>query len=212
MNTVFLSYSTKDFFFAELAAIKLAEAQISMWRDKNALVAGMDWRQGIELGITNAQVILVALSSNSAESSYVTYEWAYAIGKGKPVIPLKLTECKVHPKLETIQFLDFSNANALPWELLIERIKEIEVDKDQDIIGPLQEPVSTASPDDILVKSILGYLNQRGYQMASFDRIRRRIDEKITDEQLQDVIKNNSSIFRKAYLKGDKIGIAKLVP
>jgi hypothetical protein len=45
---------------------------------------------------------MVALSVNSAESSYVTFEWAYALGKGKVLIPLKLTECTVHPILETI--------------------------------------------------------------------------------------------------------------
>ena len=34
MTTVFLSYSTKDHYFAELAGIKLAEAGITLWRDQ----------------------------------------------------------------------------------------------------------------------------------------------------------------------------------
>jgi hypothetical protein len=36
MSTVFLSYSKKDYFFAELADIKLSEAGISLWRDQGA--------------------------------------------------------------------------------------------------------------------------------------------------------------------------------
>ena len=182
MITVFLSYSTKDYFFAELTEIKLAEAGISLWRDQGKLVAGTDWRQGIENGISNSLAVLVALSESSTTSSYVTFEWAYAIGKGKPVIPLKLMDCSVHPKLETIQYLDFSVSHALPWESLIERIREIETDIDQKVTDTETSTVDLVpGSDDFLVKSILAYLNQRGYQMASFDRLRRRIDGSLTD-------------------------------
>ena len=120
MATVFLSYSTKDHFFAELASIKLAQASIELWRDQGQLRAGTDWRQGIENTISNSLAVLVALSANSAESSYVTFEWAYALGKGKAVIPLRLSQCVIHPRLETIQYLDFSVPVALPWESLVE--------------------------------------------------------------------------------------------
>ena len=130
MIIVFLSHSTKDHHFAELAGIKLFEAGIKLWRDQSHLHAGGDWRQGIERGISDSFAVVVALSASSAESAYVTFEWAYAMGKGKPVIPLKLTDCSIHPKLETIQYLDFSVPGALPWESLIECIREIETDSD----------------------------------------------------------------------------------
>lgn len=106
MANVFLSYSSEDYFFAELAEIKLSKAGISLWRDQGQLRAGNDWRQGIEKGISDSLAVLVALSTNASESSYVTYEWAYALGQRKPIIPLKLNECLIHPKLETIQYLD----------------------------------------------------------------------------------------------------------
>ena len=79
MATVFLSYSTKDHHFAELASIKLAEASINLWRDQGQLRAGGDWRSGIERGIAESIAVLVALSQNSVESSYVTFEWAYGL-------------------------------------------------------------------------------------------------------------------------------------
>ena len=213
MANVFLSYSTKDHFFAELASIKLAEARITLWRDQGQLRAGTDWRQGIEQGISGSLAVLVALSSNSSESSYVTYEWAYALGKGKAIIPLKLNECSIHPKLETIQYLDFSVPGALPWASLIERVREIETD-----VEPVAELVAEeaaeqqAAADDVYVKAILAYLNQRGYQMASFERLRRRIDESLTDQQFNEIIVKNPAIFRHARLKEGKPGIAKLVP
>jgi hypothetical protein len=127
MRNVFLSYSTKDHYFADLAEIKLAEAGIVLWRDRSQLRAGADWQSGIERGIADCFAVLIALSANSAESSYVTYEWAYALGNGKTVIPMKLSECLIHPRLQTIQHLDFSVPGALPWESLVARIREVEV-------------------------------------------------------------------------------------
>jgi hypothetical protein len=214
MITVFLSYSTKDHYFAELAEIKLAQANIKLWRDKGQLVAGADWRQGIEHGISSSLAVLVALSSHSADSSYVTYEWAYALGKGKTIIPLKLTECSIHPKLETIQYLDFSIPGALPWESLIERIREIETtDSDQiNSDAEIDSAKSAHDPDDFYVKAILAYLNQRGYQMVSFERVRRRIDANLTDERLREIVAKNNSIFRLATLQGGKEGLAKQIP
>jgi hypothetical protein len=206
MPMVFLSYSGKDHFFAELATLKLGEAGISLWRDQGHLRAGKDWRHGIEQGITDSMAIVIALSQHSSESSYVTYEWAYALGKGKPLIPLKLAECTVHPKLETVQYLDFSVPGALPWELLTERIREIETDSEAGT------PIVELTFSDTRVTAILDYLNQRGYQMASFERLRHRIDENLTDEQLRELIKSNPGVFRPALLKGNRPGLAKLVP
>jgi hypothetical protein len=156
--------------------------------------------------------VLVALSTHSSESPYVTYEWAYAIGKGKPIIPLKLTQCVVHPKLETIQYLDFSVPGALPWTSLIERIREIETDTEPSPEGETESADATGTVDDAYAQKILAYLNQRGYQMASFDRLRRRIDENLTNERLGEIIANNKTIFRSATLRGGKPGLAKLVP
>ena len=119
MATVFLSYSRKDHYFAELADIKLSEAGIKLWRDQGQLRPGSDWRFGIERGIASSIAVIVALSENSADSSYVTFEWAYAMGKRKPVVPLRLQNCTVHPKLEPIQHLDFSVPWSLPWPALI---------------------------------------------------------------------------------------------
>ena len=211
--TLFLSYSSKDHFFATLAEIKLSEAGIHVWRDMGQLRAGTDWRLGIERGIANSHVVLVALSSNSSESSYVTYEWAYALGKGKPIIPVKLEECRVHPKLEAIQYLDFSVPGAAPWESLIDEILEIEIDKDA-VQSKTEDEIASAeaASRDPRAKAILSYLNQRGYQMASFERLRSRIDEKLEDKDFEKLIRKNKDIFRKATLKGDKPGLAKLVP
>lgn len=211
MATVFLSYSTKDHHFAELAGIKLAEAGVTVWRDQGQLRAGSDWRGGIERGIAESIAVIVALSDSSAESSYVTFEWAYGLGKGKTVVPLKLEACRFHPRLEPIQYLDFSVPGSLPWNLLIERIREIEADATSQ--EDLTTSAATEEPgEDPNVKAILNYLNQRGYQMVSYERLRRRIDSDLTDQALDKLVDSNPTVFRKAILKEGKRGIAKRIP
>ena len=101
-----------------------------MWVDQGELRAGNDWRHVIDQGITDSFAVLLALSADSAKSSYVTYEWASAMGKGKPIIPVRLNECQVHPKLEAIQYLDFSITGQLPWHELIEHINLVEHDNE----------------------------------------------------------------------------------
>jgi hypothetical protein len=204
---VFLSYSRKDHFFADLAVRMLAESNIELWRDQGKLRAGEDWRHGIDQGIADSMAVVIALSGHSWDSSYVTYEWAYALGKGKPIIPLKLGECTLHPKLEAIQYLDFTGSGAPPWKSLVDRITEIADDNEESV-----KPLPKTSRLDPKVKAILDYLNKRGYQMASFDRLRRRIDEKLTDARLTKLIADNPTILRPASAKGNRPGLAKLVP
>ena len=101
-------------------------------------------------------------SQNAVESSYVTFEWAYGLGKGKTIVPVKLESCTVHPRLEPIQYLDFSVPGSLPWNLLIERILEMEADATSQ--DDLAEAAAAPEPpqQDPMAKAILAYLNQRG--------------------------------------------------
>ena len=209
MRTVFLSHATIDHHFAELASIKLAEAGIHLWRDRGELRAGTDWRQGIERGISESVAVVVALSPTSSISPYVTFEWAYALGQAKPVLPLKLAECSVHPRLETIQSIDFSIPGSLPWTALVERITEIEPAAESDTASARRAVnVDDAWIEVPYVSEILAYLNQRGYQMVSFDRIRRRIDENLSDQKLRQLIDENPTVFRHATLTEGRPGLA----
>jgi len=161
MSLVFLSYSKADHFFAELTRIKLEEAGISVWIDGGQLRAGNDWRHEIDQGISESFAVILALSADSAASSYVTYEWASAMGKGKPIIPIRLNECQVHPKLEAIQYLDFSVPGSLPWSVLVERVQEIEAENElpeYDHIAELANDTKDSPNDNNpIVESILAY-------------------------------------------------------
>jgi hypothetical protein len=211
MPLVFLSYSRSDHFFAELASIKLDEAGVTLWRDQGQLRAGEDWRGGIERGINDSIAVLVALSQEASQSPYVAFEWAYGLGKGKTVIPLRLQANVVpHPRLEPIQQLDFYVPGALPWNLLIERILEIEGDATTQSDLAVAVAATEAARQDPAVMAIISDMTQRGYQIVSFERIRSRIDPALTDEKLELLIKNNPNLIARATLKEGRPGLKRV--
>ena len=214
MKNIFLSYSSRDYFFAEMLALKLEANGLRLWRDQGSIRAGDDWRESIEDGIKESLAVLVALSGSSADSAYVTYEWAYAIGMGKPVIPVKLAECTLHPKLEPTQYIDFSYPRALPWDELMQRLQDVE--EEVESVGRRAKPATRSLQSNENVETtkdaILAYLNQHGFRMASFERLRQQIDPAMSDEAFENVIDATPAVFRRTRLKGDKRGVAKRVP
>jgi TIR domain len=218
MSAVFISYSAKDHFFAELARHRLDAAGIPVWVDKTNLRAGDDWRQEIDKGISDCFAALVALSADSVKSAYVTYEWASAIGRDKPIVPVLLNDCERHPRIEPIQYIDFSNAAHQPWQQLIDRIRDIqenaELPAEEEV--PLAEAaVGTAEParrseEARAADQIVAYLDRHGFQMVSFERIREAIGPGYDDTFLEQVISSHPTVFRRAKLRGDRRGMAKV--
>lgn len=124
---VFISYSSKDVDFINLLKTKLTEAGFDVWIDKDLLEPGKNWRDQIDFAIKASFAIVVVLTPKALESKYVTYEWAYGLGLGKTVIPIKLEEFNqsdLHPKLEPLQYIDFTQHFALDdaWERLIKSL------------------------------------------------------------------------------------------
>lgn len=214
MRSIFLSYSSRDYFFAEMLAMKLDEKEFRLWRDQGAIRAGDDWRDTIEQGIKDSLAVVVALSESAAQSPYVTYEWAYAAGLGKPIVPVRLSPCTIHPRLEPTQYIDFSYPKVLPWEALFDRLKEIDVEVEAASVpdpAPIDPGISPAQLD-AAAADVMAYLNSHGFTMASFERLQDRIGSHLTAEVFDALIARRSQMFRRARIKEGKPGIAKRVP
>ena len=122
---VFISHSHNDADFAELLKLHLEKNKIECWMDNERLKIGQDWREEIDTGISKSKAIIVIMSPEARKSEYVTYEWAYAWGKGIKIFPIMLNQTSLHPRLESLQYMDFTNRVTRPYDELIERIKEI---------------------------------------------------------------------------------------
>lgn len=124
---LFISHAHEDGDFAELLQARLEKEGHQGWIDNDRLKVGVDWRQEIDQTIKASAAVLVVMSPAAKESEYVTYEWAFAWGVGVTVIPLMLQPTPLHPRLETLQFLDFTNRAARPWEKLMHALSDAPV-------------------------------------------------------------------------------------
>ncbi len=147
MNHFFISYKHTDSAFVAELQKHLDEAAIDYWTD-HRLLPGDVWDERIDRHIEQAAGVLVVVTPESLMSPYVIYEWSFAKGWGggaKPVIPLilrrpnaesKVTfrcgasdeldiEVKIHPKLERLQQMDFTDPGDQPWGKLIDSLKTI---------------------------------------------------------------------------------------
>ena len=124
MAYVFVSYAhhDADFVLKELKP-ELHRQGINIWIDDDGLNAGMNWREGIDQAIRTASVALVVVTPSAMQSHFVTYEWACAWGADIPLIPVLLEESEMHPRLETIQYIDFSRFH--DWDRLHARVRSI---------------------------------------------------------------------------------------
>lgn len=124
-DVVFISHSHEDGDFAELLQHKLNNAGINSWLDNERLKIGQDWREEIDSGIANSLAVVVIMTPDAKNSEYVTYEWSFAWGKGVRVFPVMLKQTTLHPRLESLQYLNFSNRDSRPWSTLLASIKSL---------------------------------------------------------------------------------------
>lgn len=122
MQHVFVSYKNEDLDFAENIISRLEKEGFATWTDLK-IGAGEEWRTAIDLAIKNAFALIAIMTPEAKSSEYVTYEWAFAWGVGIRVIPVMLRSTHLHPRLEALQYLDFTNARSRPWGKLFEEIR-----------------------------------------------------------------------------------------
>jgi HEAT repeat protein len=123
MRHIFISYHHGDGDFAEVLINRIEKAGFETWVDNDRLRAGEDWRTEIDQAIKTALALIVIMTPEARSSEYVTYEWASAWGAGVKVIPILYKDTKLHPRLEALQYLNFTSRTARPWDALIEVIK-----------------------------------------------------------------------------------------
>lgn len=117
-NQVFISYK-HDIHDDLLTLLKqyLEKWNYLAWTD-DTLIAGDEWMRTIDNAIDNSMAIIVFMSKEASSSTYVAYEWAYALGARKPLIIMLLDkDAELHQRLQRLQYSDFTGKNR-PWERL----------------------------------------------------------------------------------------------
>jgi tetratricopeptide (TPR) repeat protein len=120
---VFISYQHDDNDFAEALIHRVEKEGFTPWIDQDSLSPGEDWREGIDQAIREAFALIVIMSPSARASEYVTYEWVFAWGCGIKVIPVMFKYTSLHPRLKSLQYLDFTNRSARPWGELMKALQ-----------------------------------------------------------------------------------------
>jgi hypothetical protein len=66
--------------------------------------------------------VVPILSPAAKKSDYVTFEWSFALGVGIPVIPVIFQKTNAHPRLQTLQCIDFARQPNPDWTKLINEL------------------------------------------------------------------------------------------
>ncbi len=129
MSHVFISYKHDNGDFAEILANRIKEAGFSVWidEDDDKLPAGANWRDTIDRAIKDAFALIVVITPRAKASEYIIYECGFAYGASIQVVPIMLEPTQIHPRLDVLQYLDFTNPNrsTRPWQALIEELKKL---------------------------------------------------------------------------------------
>ncbi len=107
MPPVFISYSRKDFYFAESLAFHLEKRGIASWLDANHLSPGGEWSVEIERALDEAKIVILVASPASVRSTYVQREWKRALAQGDRLIVALFRSCKLPAEMERARVVDF---------------------------------------------------------------------------------------------------------
>jgi hypothetical protein len=138
------------------------------------------------------------------------------MAKKKTIVPVLLSDCDRHPKIEPVQYLDFKNHTNDTWQTLVGRIENaLSEDEGQETLltDDAKREADTnqilTSDDKLLTAKITGYMHSKGFRLVSFQRIIKRFDTAKTEGDLT-IFVNKSSVFRHAKIKGGLAGLALL--
>lgn len=103
---MFLSYSRKNEAVVDELKAALEKAGHMVWKDKEQLVTGTQWRVELENAIKANDAILLAITPDWLESPYCQWEFITAVENGKKVIPVLLAKSELPDRLRSYQYAD----------------------------------------------------------------------------------------------------------
>jgi len=118
MAKIFISYSSKNKDFARKLASDFAELGHEPWLDEWEIKVGECIPSKIEHGVSEADYVVVVLSTSSVKSGWVEREWKIKyweeIEQNKTlVLPVLIENCEIPPFLKIKKYADFRKSYAV---------------------------------------------------------------------------------------------------
>ena len=109
MSTIFISHSSRDNAAAEALCSRLKAENHSLFLDFDAekgIAPGRDWAKELYRRLRLCQAVIVLCSEHSMASMWCFAEIIHAESLGKPIFPIRVGPCEIHPILARYQILD----------------------------------------------------------------------------------------------------------
>ena len=127
-NNVFISYSNNDADIAKKLKAQLTKQGISICPDEYSFKPDKPWENQIKEAIKSASVMLVLVSKNYNESSWMWFERGVAYGLRKKIVPVLIEDSVAVPS-DLKGVLYFNAQKASDTEISTNIKKIIETDK-----------------------------------------------------------------------------------
>lgn len=134
---IFISYARSDGFDfpRELRTRITNDTELRVFLDDSDIQKAKPWEKQIDKAIEDSFAIIVVIGEKANESMWVTYEWAFAVGLGKPIFVLirsKEARDKMHDKLHTYQHyeLNFVSPTEERWADLLQNLETLHREKE----------------------------------------------------------------------------------
>jgi TIR domain-containing protein len=125
-NIAFISYAREDEDLARSLRDRLSEVRMPSFIDTGYVSPGDEWRSKTIEALHSASVVLVVCTKRSINSQEVTFEWAYALALGVPVLPIVYERgLKLHGALAGLDRLNFVDPANRQWDRLISTANEV---------------------------------------------------------------------------------------
>ncbi len=122
-SPVFISYSRRDYYFAESLALHLLKDGVPAWLDVKDLNPGVFWERDLFSALDSARCVVIIASADSMKSPNVRQEMERAISQKKRIIIARFRGSKLADELCHCEVVDFRGAFRPALRQLLERLK-----------------------------------------------------------------------------------------
>ena len=129
----FFSYAREDSEFVLKLARELREVGVKLWLDQLDIFGGQRWDDAVEGALEACQGMITVLSPESSVSNNVMDEVAYALEKGKLVVPILLRSCDIPFRLRRVQHIDFTTSYNTGFSQLL---RALHIDQPSRLLEP----------------------------------------------------------------------------
>jgi len=115
----FISYSRKEFYFAEALARDLKARGLAIWFDEFDIAPGGDWDAQIAAGVAASDFFLLIASKGSLLSPYVEREWREAVNSGCTIVVVAFEAVDLPAELAGSTAFDFRSSYEAKVDALV---------------------------------------------------------------------------------------------